>query len=690
MNLNLGIDGSEPLGHDFDLWLADGIDEGVELAIGVSQTEIIQVDQGELPNSRTGESFCDPTANASNTDNSDVGGVKGFQSGGAIETGDARKTSEKGFGHGTKRRMSGREYKMAEEVGFEPTVPCGTPVFKTGAFDHSATPPVILRRGGDNEETFREEQEKVAYFGKKLLSCEKSGVGLREMLARVALVRDLAVKPEENEFCELAKRGNVVPVYAQLAADFETPLSAYLKIRDGRWGFLLESAESTDASGRWSLVGTSPRGVFRSDGTHCSVAWNGKESETLEGDPLAELEKVMARYQVVEHGDAPPFFGGAVGYLGYDAVRTFEPSIETTPEDDLGLPESLFMIAGELLIFDHKLRRLLVVANAFLDEFESPADAWVDARVRVAALEQMLQRPLQVPALNGLVDFDTPVTSSNVTRERYEDNVRRAQEYIGAGDAFQVVPSQRFETEFEGGATDLYRALRHVNPSPYLFILELDGFSLVGSSPEVHVRAIKGRIDIRPIAGTRKRGKNEEEDDALAADLLADQKECAEHLMLVDLARNDVGRISEHGSVSVDDFMMVERYSHVMHIVSNVSGRLDESHSSYDVLRSTFPAGTVSGAPKIRATQIINELETTKRGAYSGAVGYFGWDGSHDSCIALRTVLLKDGKAYVQAGAGVVADSVPASEFEETANKAAGMVRAIGLAKTLLNSEPSF
>lgn len=507
------------------------------------------------------------------------------------------------------------------------------------------------------------------------------------MPVRVSRVRAVAVKPEKNEFCELAKQGNIVPVYAQLAADFETPLSAYLKIRDGRWGFLLESAESTDASGRWSLVGTSPRGVFRSDGTSCSMAWAEKEKEDLQGDPLAELEKVMARYQVVEHGDAPPFFGGAVGFLGYDAVRTFEPSIQVTPEDDLGLPESLFMIVGEVLIFDHKLRRLLVVANAFLDDFESPEEAWKDARQRVAALEEMLARPLQVPALNGLVDFETPEARSNVTRERYENNVRKAQEFIAAGDAFQIVPSQRFETDFTGAATDLYRALRHVNPSPYLFILELDGFSLVGSSPEVHVRATEGRIDIRPIAGTRWRGKTEEEDQALADDLLADKKECAEHLMLVDLARNDVGRISKFGSVSVDDFMIVERYSHVMHIVSNVSGTLDGTHSSYDVLRSTFPAGTVSGAPKIRAMQIINELETTKRGSYSGAVGYFGWDGNHDSCIALRTVLLKDGKAYVQAGAGVVADSVPASEFEETANKAAGMMRAIGLAKTLLKSE---
>lgn len=499
-------------------------------------------------------------------------------------------------------------------------------------------------------------------------------------------MREVAVRPGLEEFCDLAKQGNVVPVYSQLAADFETPLSAYLKVRDGKHGFLLESAESTDASGRWSLVGTSPRGVFQATGEVSRVIWNEGREEVMTGDPLSNLETIMERYRVVTHGDAPPFFGGAVGYLGYDAVRTFEPSIESTPDDDLGLPEAVFMIAGEVLIFDHKLRRLFVVANAFLDEHETEEAAWADARGRIAALEEMLERPLQVPALNGFVDYETPESRSNVTRERFEENVRKAQEFIGAGDVFQVVPSQRFETDFAGGATDLYRALRHVNPSPYLFILELDGFALVGSSPEVHVKAIAGRIDIRPIAGTRWRGQTAAEDDALAEDLLADQKERAEHLMLVDLARNDVGRIAEHGTVSVDDFMLVERYSHVMHIVSNVSGRLDDQHSSYDALRATFPAGTVSGAPKIRAMQIINELETTKRGAYSGAVGYFGWDGSHDSCIALRTVLLKEGKAYVQAGAGVVADSVPASEFEETANKAAGMLRAIGLAKTLASS----
>jgi len=495
---------------------------------------------------------------------------------------------------------------------------------------------------------------------------------------------DAPVKPSAEDFADLAKSGNVVPVYAQLAADFETPVSAFLKLRDGKHAFLFESAESTDASGRWSIVGSQPRWVFVSKGTEVTITRGGEvERREREGDVLDEVQRLMAGYRPVTHGDAPPFFGGAVGYVGYDAVRQFEPAVGESPKDDLGLPESIFFLADTLVVFDHKLRRLLVVSNALLDEHDSPEEAYATARGRIEAVIGMLDRPLHVSALNGLAEIEPPEPRSNTTQEEYEGMVTRAKEYIAAGDAFQVVPSQRFEADFEGAPIDLYRALRHINPSPYMFVYETPEFSLVGSSPEVHVRAIDGRIDIRPIAGTRWRGKTKEEDDALAAELLADEKECAEHVMLIDLARNDVGRISEHGSVSVDDQMIVERYSHVMHIVSNVSGRLSPEHSSYDVLRSTFPAGTVSGAPKIRAMQIINEMEKNKRGSYSGAVGYFGWDGNHDSCIALRTCLMKDGKVYIQAGAGVVADSVPTYEYNETVNKAAAMMRAVGLAKTL-------
>ncbi len=498
-------------------------------------------------------------------------------------------------------------------------------------------------------------------------------------------MNQVPVKPSAEEFVELAQAGNVVPVYAQLAADFETPVSAFLKLRDGKNAFLFESAESTDASGRWSIVGSQPRWIFTSRGNEVTIERGGDvETRNREGDVLDEVQRLMADYKPVTHGDAPPFFGGAVGYVGYDAAQQFEPTISKCPEDDLKLPESIFFLADTLVVFDHKLRRLLVVANAMLDEASSPDEAYALAVGRIGAVIGMLDRPLHVSPLNGLADVKAPAPRSNTTQTEYEEMVLKAKDYIAAGDAFQVVPSQRFEADFEGCNIDLYRALRHINPSPYMFVYETPEFSLVGSSPEVHVRSVDGRIDIRPIAGTRWRGKTPEEDDALADDLLADEKECAEHVMLIDLARNDVGRISETGTVRVDDQMIVERYSHVMHIVSNVSGRLSPEHSSYDVLRSTFPAGTVSGAPKIRAMQIINSLEKNKRGTYSGAVGYFGWDGNHDSCIALRTCVLKDDKVYIQAGAGVVADSDPTYEYNETVNKAAAMMRAVELAKTLI------
>jgi anthranilate synthase component 1 len=499
-----------------------------------------------------------------------------------------------------------------------------------------------------------------------------------------AVVSSIPVEPSLEAFAQLAEKGNVVPVYTQLAADFETPLSAFLKLRDSRHSFLLESAESTEKAGRWSIVGSQPRAVFEARGKDITVREGSKtRTYTADDDVLAALEREMAPYRPVTHGALPLFSGGMVGYLSYDAVRQFEPTLGDPPPDPLGIPDALFVLADTLLVFDHRLRRLLVIANAFVNEAATPQDAHAEACGKIAAIVEILNRPLHVPALNGLIQVEPVDARSNTTQEEFETMVRQGKEFIAAGDIFQFVPSQRFETDFDLPPVDLYRALRFVNPSPYMFILEFGDFALVGSSPEVHVRSIHGRIDIRPIAGTRWRGKTPEEDDALAADLLDDPKERAEHLMLVDLARNDVGRIARHGSVKVDDFMIVERYSHVMHIVSNVTGELDPTHSAYDVLRATFPAGTVSGAPKIRAMQIINSLEKNKRCAYAGAVGYFGFDGSHDSCITLRTCLLKDGKAYVQAGAGVVADSDPTYEYVETVNKAKGMLRAIALAKTL-------
>tara|TARA_B110000037_G_scaffold155751_1_gene175637 strand:+ start:15651 stop:17150 length:1500 start_codon:yes stop_codon:yes gene_type:complete len=497
-------------------------------------------------------------------------------------------------------------------------------------------------------------------------------------------VSPIPVEPSLSAFETFAEKGNVIPVFTQLAADFETPLSAYIKLRDTKNSFLLESAEATDKGGRWSIVGSDPKRIFSARGKEITITdGNKSRSLTAPDDVLAALEREMAPYKPVTNAALPPFSGGMVGYLSYDAVRQFEPTLGEPPEDTLGVPDALFMLADTVLVFDHRLRRLQVIANAFLDEHNSPAEAYAAAQGRIASLIEILNRPLHVPALNGLSKIEEEEASSNTTQAEYEQMVRDGKEFIAAGDIFQFVPSQRFTVPFDQSPVDLYRALRHVNPSPYMFVLEMEDFALVGSSPEVHVRSVQGRIDIRPIAGTRWRGKTPEEDDALAAELLADPKERAEHLMLVDLARNDVGRIAKHGKVIVDDFMIIERYSHVMHIVSNVHGELDENHSAYDVLRATFPAGTVSGAPKIRAMQIINSLEKNKRCAYAGAVGYFGFDGSHDSCITLRTCLLKDGQAHVQAGAGVVADSDPTYEYNETVTKSMALRRAIALAKTI-------
>ncbi len=493
------------------------------------------------------------------------------------------------------------------------------------------------------------------------------------------------LQPTLAEFRELAQRGNTIPIYTELIADAESPVSAFQKIDDGGYSFLFESVEKSDQAGRYSFVGAQPRLTFESRGRTIRISEAGevREFETAR-DPLHELEALMSRFTFVPSPALAEarFAGGAVGYLGYDVVRFFEPTIPAAPKDELGLPESFFFLAETLLIFDHRTRRLRIVANAFIEEGTDANAAYAIAAAKIEALAAKLAQPTQLPTI--FVDREPePLTPrANTTREEYERIVREGQEYIRAGDVFQFVPSQRFETDYTGDPLTLYRALRYVNPSPYMFCLKFAGaFSLVGSSPEVHVRAINGRIDIRPIAGTRRRGKNEAEDEANAADLLADPKERAEHLMLVDLARNDVGRAAEYGSVKVSDFMTIEKYSHVMHIVSNVHGTLRPDRTAYDVMRATFPAGTVSGSPKVRAMQIINQFEKSKRGVYAGAVGYFGFDGNSDSCIALRTVVLKDGKAYVQAGAGVVADSTPEGEHQECVNKAMGMMAAIARAK---------
>lgn len=490
--------------------------------------------------------------------------------------------------------------------------------------------------------------------------------------------------PSRSAFAEQAVTANVVPVWTEIVADGDTPVSAFAKIGGSAPSFLLESAEQNDQVGRYSILGAGARLTISARGKTVTVCENG-ESRTYEAeqDPFKELELIMARYRTVADAGIPGFSGGAVGYLAYDCVRWFEPTVPPPPKDELGVPDMFFLLADSVVIFDHRRRRLKIVANAFIGE--DGADAAYEAAARVIeGILEKLRQPLAFPPIFTGSEPPKGEASSNTSREEYHAMVDAAEEYIRAGDIFQMVPAQRFETEFSGDALDLYRALRFVNPSPYMFCLRFpEGYALVGSSPEVHVRLTDELVEIRPIAGTRKRGETEEQDRANAEDLLADPKERAEHLMLVDLARNDVGRIAEYGSVKVTDFMTIERYSHVMHIVSHVSGTLAGGRSAYDVMRATFPAGTVSGSPKVRAMQVINELEKSKRCTYAGAVGYFNFNGDLDSCIALRTVLLKGGKAYVQAGGGVVADSTPEGEYQESVNKAMAAMRAIDRARTI-------
>ena len=492
------------------------------------------------------------------------------------------------------------------------------------------------------------------------------------------------IHPSPEEFAALAAQHRVVPVWTELVADSETPVTAFAKIAgQDEPAFLFESAEQDEKSGRYSILGAGAEREFVARGSQFEIRQGARVIRSGQADdPLAELEREMAGLSAPK--GFPHFSGGCIGYLSYDAVRYFEPTVPPAVCDELGLPDLYFFTTDRVLVFDHLTRRLMLMVNAYPGE--DPRAAYDAARTKIASLIAQLARPAALPPIfTGLPTTPSEV-ASNTTRDEFFAAVEHAKEYIRAGDVFQVVLSQRFATPYSGTPLDLYRALRLVNPSPYMFLLRCPGYQLVGSSPEVHVRVDEGNVQIRPIAGTIRRGTNPEEDDDNAGELLNNPKERAEHLMLVDLARNDVGRIAGYKSVRVTDFMTIERYSHVMHIVSNVVGALSPGYSTYDVMRATFPAGTVSGAPKVRAMQIINELEKSKRCSYSGAVGYFGYDGNLNSCIALRTVLLKDGAAYVQAGAGVVADSTPQGEYEETINKAMGVIRAIERARTVVPS----
>jgi anthranilate synthase component 1 len=491
----------------------------------------------------------------------------------------------------------------------------------------------------------------------------------------------MIIHPSREVFTSLVAQGNVIPVYTDLMADFETPVSAYAKLKESGPSYLLESVEGGETLSRYSFIGCRPRKIFVCGPTTTEVRVPGLPTETFAtpADPLTLIEAEMSGFKPVVLPGLPRFTGGAVGFIAYEYVTRIERTVPAAAKDELGTPLLYFMMSDSLLIFDRAKQTLRLCVNAHVqDDAGSAYDAAVN---ELRELYALLRHPSQL-APAPLVDTSgIKVPPGNFTQERFEQVVEEGKEFIRSGDIIQFVPSQRFTRPFSKSPLDLYRALRTVNPSPYMFILEAGDFSIVGASPEVHVRLTDGLVEIRPIAGTRRRGATPGEDTALEKELLADEKECAEHLMLVDLARNDIGRVCQYGSVKVPEMMVVERYSHVMHIVSQVEGQIAPGRTAYDLMRATFPAGTVSGAPKIRAMQIIAQYEPSQRGFYAGALGYVGYDGNMDTCIMLRTALLKDGQIHIQAGAGIVADSVPTSEYQETVSKASALLKAVAMAE---------
>lgn len=504
-------------------------------------------------------------------------------------------------------------------------------------------------------------------------------------------------EPSPEQFAQLAAQGNVVPVYRTLLADTLTPVSAYEKLARGKHSFLLESASGGEKLARYSFLGTDPFMTFEAHGAKVRIRAEksgegpskpsqgefGAYREFESKDPIEELRSLVKRFNAVQLPRLPRFCGGAVGYASYDAIRYIE-RLPNMPPDELRAPDIFFAFYDLMVVFDHLNKTILVIVSVRLDGQE-PRAAYARAVERINEAVERLRTPV-----TDLTDDITPrgeITlpfTSNFGKERFCKAVEKCKEYILAGDIFQVVASQRLTAHTKAEPFDVYRALRVINPSPYMFYLHMDELKLVGSSPEVMVKVESGKVTVRPIAGTRKRGATDEEDAALAAEMVADPKERAEHIMLLDLGRNDVGRVSRYGTVRIEEEMIVERFSHVMHMTSTVSGMLEEGKDCFDAFRSCFPAGTVSGAPKIRAMEILDEVEPVKRGPYAGAVGYVDFRGNLDTCIAIRTIMIKGDQVIVQAGAGLVADSVPEREYEETLNKARGLLRAIQVAEEML------
>ena len=485
-----------------------------------------------------------------------------------------------------------------------------------------------------------------------------------------------------EQFAELAQAGfNRIPVYREVLADLDTPLSTYLKLASGPYSYLFESVQGGEKWGRYSIIGLPSVEVMKVFGEQITVARHGEViEEATETDPLAFVERYQARFNAPDLDELPRFNGGLVGYFGYDTVRYIEPRLKPgCPPDKIGTPDILLMVSDEIVVFDNLRGKLHLIVHAD----PSQDGAFEKAQQRIDELESKLHRQTsdapQTPAHLSGKTVDESDFVSGFSQEKFEDAVGKIKEYVLDGDVMQTVISQRMSIPFEAPPLNLYRSLRVLNPSPYMYFLDLDDFHIVGSSPEILARVEDDEVTVRPIAGTRKRGATDAEDKALESELLADPKEIAEHLMLIDLGRNDAGRVSETGTVKLTDKMIVERYSHVMHIVSNVTGRLKDNTSCLDVLRATLPAGTLSGAPKIRAMEIIDELEPVKRGVYGGAVGYLSFNGNMDTAIAIRTAVIKDNTLHIQAGAGVVADSVPRLEWKETMNKGRAIFRAVAM-----------
>lgn len=484
--------------------------------------------------------------------------------------------------------------------------------------------------------------------------------------------------PTKESFLSIAKEGDIIPIYREFSAALETPLSAYLKIRKGPYSFLLESVEKGQQVGRYSFIGSDPYLVFSAKDGVVTITERGEERRVKTSDPLVQLEEIFKRHTPVEIPGLSGFSGGAVGYLGYEMVRYFERLPSHFGKAELDLPDCVFMFSDIVLIYDHVRQIIRAIVNTKVGA--DPFSDYREAIKRLDSLGEMLRIPI-VPEdslLGSVMNQETKVLP-NMSQEQFEEKVILAKEHITNGDIFQVVLSRRLAFELKEDPLAIYCKLRAINPSPYMFYLDMGDLKLVGSSPEILVKVHGREVEVKPIAGTRPRGLDQNTEAILEQELLNDEKEKAEHLMLVDLGRNDIGRVCKYGSVRVEEFMRVEKYSHVMHLVSQVKGELSEGISNFDVLRACFPAGTVSGAPKIRAMEIIGELEPTLRGPYAGTVGYLGYSGDMDTCITIRTIMINKDKAFIQAGAGIVADSDPAREFIETNNKTRAMLKALGI-----------